>query len=73
MKRDIVELTEDHKSNGKLYKKGHRFKVIGSSFRGLDIEDSEGNRIYETLFIDHILKPVPISELRDDKLNQLGI
>ncbi len=69
----IVEFTEDYEFNGKLYKKGHRFKVIGSSYRGLDLEDADGNRIYETLFISAFINPVPLSELRDDKLKDLGI
>lgn len=69
----IIEFTEDHEFNGKVYKKGHRFKVIGGSYRGLDIEDVDGNRIYETLFISYLMREVPLSELRDNKLNDLGI
>ena len=70
---DMVEFTEDYEFNGKLYKKGHRFKVIGSSYRGLDLEDTHGNRIYETLFISNIMKKVTTAEMRDEKLKDLGI
>lgn len=70
---EMVEFTEDYEINGKLYKKGHRFKVIGSSYRGLDIEDDDGNRIYETLFISKIMKRLTTAEMRDRKLKDLGI
>lgn len=69
----IVEFKEDYEFNGKIYKKGHRFRVTGSSYRGLDLEDAEGNKICETLFINDIMREVPISEIRNDKLNELGI
>lgn len=70
---DTVEFTEDYQFNGKLYKKGHRFKVFDSSYRGLDLVDADGNKICETLFISNIIKHVPISEIRDEKINKLGI
>ena len=72
-RQEIIEFTEDYEFNGKLYKKGHRFKVIGSSYRGLDIEDADGNCIYETLFISKIMKKVTTAEMRDEKLKDLGI
>ena len=68
---DIVVFTEDYYFNNKLYEKGHRFKVTGSSYRGLDLEDFEGNRICETLFIDHIIAPLPLSEIRDEKIDKI--
>lgn len=70
---DLVEFIEDYKFNGKLYKKGHLFKVIGSGYRGLDLEDFDGNKIYETLFISNIISKITIAEIRDRKLNNLGI
>lgn len=48
---DRVVFLEDYEFNGKLYKKGHQFNVTGSSYRGLDLEDDDGNKIHETLFI----------------------
>jgi len=66
---DIVVFTEDYYFNNKLYEKGHKFKVTGSSYRGLDLEDFEGNRICETLFISNIIKP--ISELREEKIDKI--
>lgn len=62
----------DFEFNGKLYKKGHKFKVTGyDNMRGYDLEDSEGNRIGETRFISH--KYAFLEDLRDDKLKELGI
>jgi len=55
--------------NGIKYPVGHLFKVIGSSSRGLDIEDENGNHIYETLFInDHFIS---LSDYRDDRINNI--
>lgn len=45
--------------NNKFYDVGHKFHVIGSdSMRGWDIEDDEGNRIYETGMMSHKLERV---------------
>jgi len=49
---EIVVFIEDFTFNDKLYKKGHQFKIIGEDgMRGFDLEDKDGNRIYETRFI----------------------
>lgn len=70
MKR--VVFIEDHEFNGVVYKKGHQFNVVGSSYRGLDLEDDFGNKIYETLFISHLYKD--ITEVRDEKIRKdLGL
>lgn len=67
-----VVFIEDFEFRGKLYKKGHKFTVIGcDSIRGFDLEDDYGNRIYETRFIRHMYKF--ISKFRDGRLKELGI
>lgn len=70
---DIVVLIEDHDFLGTPYKKGQKFRVIGESgFRGLDIESLDtGQKIYETAFSSHAY--VSISDIRVEKLKQLGI
>lgn len=64
-------LIEEFEFNGKIYKKGHQFTIINSSIRGYDIEDSSGNKIYETGLIRD--KFEFLWKLREDKLKDLGI
>ena len=54
MKRNLgrVVLLEDFSFNGVDYKKGHQFNVIGDdNMRGPDLQDDDGNTIYETRFM----------------------
>lgn len=55
--------------NGIVYPVGHIFKVIGRSYRGLDLEDENGHKIYETLFISNHF--TDISNYRDKKINDI--
>lgn len=72
MKGQRVVFLEDFEFNGKLYKKGHQFTIVGEdSMRGYDLKDDSGNCISETRFISS--KYALISKLRDDKLKELGI
>jgi hypothetical protein len=72
MKGERVVFLEDFEFNGKLYKKGHQFTIVGDdNIRGYDLEDDSGNRIDETRFISG--KYSLISKLRNDKLKELGI
>ena len=67
-----VVLLEELEFNDILYKKGHQFKVIGEdNIRGFDLEDDNGNRIYETRFIRS--KYEFIKRIRDKKIKDLGI
>ncbi len=70
---DRVVFLEDYTFNGKTYKKGHQFNVVGSDgIRGLDLKDDDGNAIYETRFISHLYKS--LSDIRDEKLRKdLGL
>lgn len=68
---EIVVLLEDFDFNGKTYHPGHKWKIINTSYRGWDIEDDAGNRIYECLFIQANFEY--LRELREEKLKELGI
>lgn len=66
---DRIYITEELKMNNKVYPIGHQFVIIGSSPRGWDIKDDEGNTVYETLFISHTFKS--ISAERNYKIEQI--
>ena len=67
-----VVFLEEFEFNGKIYKKGHKFRVTGDDdIRGLDLEDIDGNKIGETRFIRQ--KYEFIDKIREDKLKELGI
>jgi len=51
-----VKLTKDLKMITKIYKKGHEFTIIDQSRRGFDLQDKDGNKVLETLFIHDQLK-----------------
>lgn len=71
---DKIYLKEDFEFNDILYRKGHQFTVISSDgIRGEDIEDSDGNIIYETRFISHLFRSENLSDIRNKKLEELGI
>jgi hypothetical protein len=71
---DIVVLIEDHTFLKTFYKKGQRFKIISSSgYRGWDLESLDtGEKIYETAFSSHAYV-VSLSDIREEKLKNLGI
>jgi hypothetical protein len=67
-----VIFIEDFEFNGKIYKKGHEFKITGDdSMRGLDLEDSEGNRISETRFISSKYRVLTTADKRDKVINKI--
>jgi hypothetical protein len=70
---EIIVLIEDHIFLSTPYKKGQRFKIIGSdNIRGLDIESLDtGEKIYETRFSGSSY--VSLKKFREDKLKKLGI
>lgn len=76
---DIVVLIEDHtfitlsRRWRTPYKKGQKFKIIGSSgYPGWDLESLDtGEKIYETAFSAHYY--VSLSDIREQKLKELGI
>lgn len=71
MKGETVVLLEDFEFNGKKYPKGHKWTIIDTSYRGWDIQDSEGNIISECLFIHD--KFTSLKEMREEKLKEIGI
>lgn len=66
-----VYVKEQFEFNGKKYPIGHRFRIIGDSYRGWDLEDDSGNQIYECLFIHH--KFQSLDDFRSDRLGLLEI
>jgi hypothetical protein len=74
---DIVVLIEDHTfiktPLWRPYKKGQKFKIIGNSgIRGWDLESIDtGEKIYETFFSSNAY--VSLSDIRAEKLKELGI
>lgn len=66
---DYIYLNRDYNFNKVYYKKGHKFKIIGSSYRGHDIVDDNGNYIYETLFISTYFDSE--KEKRSDKIKEI--
>ena len=55
---------------GISYKIGDRLKIIGNDpIRGWDLEDKDGNKIYETRFIYDKFKELGV--YRDSRLNNL--
>ena len=53
-----VRLIEDIEMIYHTYTKGHEFNVIGSSYRGWDLKDDDGNEMSECLFIHDKLELV---------------
>lgn len=47
-----VKLLEDVEMFNCTYTKGHEFNVVSQSQRGFNLEDDDGNKIREALFID---------------------
>ncbi len=70
---EIVVFIEDFEFNGKLYKKGHQFTIVGSAsgmpWRGWDLEDKDGNCIGETISISNMY--VSLSDERNRKINDI--
>lgn len=48
---DRIRITEDIVMFNATYHKGHEFKIVYSGPRGFDIEDDEGDRLIECMFI----------------------
>lgn len=53
-----VRLLEDVEMFNCTYTKGHEFTVYGSSYRGWDLIDDDGNKMNECLFIHDKLELV---------------
>lgn len=70
---DIVVLIEDHTFITTPYKKGQKFKIISSpGYLIWNLESLDtGEKIYETAFSSHVY--VSLSDIREEKLNELGI
>lgn len=65
---DRVVLKEKVEMSYITYYPGHVFTIIGDSgFRGWNLEDDDGNMLYETRFV----KFDNITEIRDKKINDL--
>jgi hypothetical protein len=65
---DRVVLGEKVEMSYITYYPGHVFTIIGDSgFRGWDLEDDNGNMLYETRFV----KFDNITEVRDKKIDDI--
>ena len=72
--KDILVVIKEFEFGGRYYKLGDRFKIIGEDpMRGFDIEDMNGNKIYETRMMSSNFRFIRKDEIRDDKLKDLGI
>jgi hypothetical protein len=55
-----IRITEDLVMTDKTYLKGHEFTIIGEEgMRGWNIEDDNGNQVYETAMISNIFELIP--------------
>jgi len=69
---DSVVFIEDYHFNNKFYPKGTKMTITGDcDQRGWNLSDGNGNTIAETIFISD--KYRLLSDIRNDKLNELGI
>lgn len=53
-----IRLKEDVEMFNCTYTKGHEFNVVSESYRGFDLEDDDGNKMGECLFIHDKLELV---------------
>lgn len=67
-----VKLTEDISLFNKQFKKGHIFTIYGSSYRGWDLIDDDGNKMDECLFIHDKLELLNIKEERLQKIKKIN-
>ena len=54
---DRVRITRDVTVLSGTFTAGHRFRVIRSGPRGLDLEDENGNLLCDTIMIDQSIVP----------------
>jgi len=66
---DRVYINRELEMFGRIYTKGHQFIITGSSYRGWDLIDDDGNKVTETLFISDSIKS--LSEERNIKINEI--
>lgn len=67
-----VKINEDISLFNKVFKKGHIFTIYGSSYRGWDLIDDNGNKMDECLFIHDKLELFNIKEERLQKLKKIN-
>ena len=67
-----IRIKEPLEMYKKTYPIGHEFTIFGSSgFRGWDIIDDDGNKIYETLFSNNTFEEITLLEQRKNKINKI--
>lgn len=59
---DRIRLTEPLTMFNGTYTVGHEFTVVGFGVRGIDIEDDEGRRVIECMFVQHTFEKIPPKE-----------
>jgi len=68
---DRVRLNEDITNMYMPFPKGHIFTIFGSTLRGWDLVDDNGNKLVECLFIHDKLELFDIKEERKTKLKKI--
>ena len=70
---DKVIVTDGFFFNSRRYNVGDIFTIVGNSgYRGWNIEDENGNIIYETVMLSINYKELTIKELRNMKLDNIN-
>lgn len=68
----VVRITEDISLFNKVFEKGHIFTIYGSSYRGWNLIDDNGNKMDECLFIHDKLELFDIKKERRQKLKKIN-
>lgn len=55
---DRIRLTNDVAVLAGVFTRGHELTVTGSTSRGLDLRDDDGNMLCETLMVEHLFEKV---------------
>lgn len=70
---DTIIVVKKFSFNKRYYNIGDKFKIVGDSdFRGWDIQDMNGNTIYETMMISDNFEELQLKELRKQKLDKIN-
>lgn len=66
-----IRLKEEVNLFSKVFPKGHEFKIYGSSYRGFDLVDDDGQKMDECAFIHDKFELISLVDIRDGKIDKL--